>query len=554
MERTDSGAASSKRAADGLALADYYQAGARWLAQHAARLDALNVFPVPDGDTGTNMRLTLEAAVQAMARQPSADAGAAAALAAEAALFGARGNSGVILSQVLAGVAAALRGHVTVQPADAARALDEAVRFAYRAVANPVEGTLLTTLRDVAAAVQATDRSHPSWSVVLDAARRAARESVAHSPDLLPKLREAGVVDAGAEGLAVILDGMGRQASGESLEETGELAMVYPNTVAIHASGHALDEHGYCTNFVVRSDGGELERLRADVQALGTSAVVAAAGRLIKVHIHTERPGLALEAGARYGELTAIEIANMRDQVAERERPEARLLGTADIPATASVPTPSLVAVVPSPELARLFAALGARSVPGGQTMNPSVGDLLAAVTATNAEHVFILPNNRNVILAAQEAARRWNGRATVIPSTTIPQGVAAAVAYLADRDLDENCRAMTAALTTVTTIEVALASRASVMDGKAVCAGQAFAAVDGKLTAVADDAEAAALDAIAQVYRPEHTLLTVYTGQDTPTSKAEALTAAVQARMPDAQIEVVVGGQPHYPYILALE
>lgn len=544
--------ATVERRFDGRQVAAAYQAGASQLTRHAARVDALNVFPVPDGDTGTNMRLTFAAAVTAIEQQPDADAGAVAQVAAEAALLGARGNSGVILSQILAGVAAALRGRATVGTVEIVCAGEEAARFAYRAVSEPVEGTMLTTIKAVAGAVRAAGERGEAPFALLEAATKAAHASVERSPSLLAKLREAGVVDAGAEGLAVILDGMYRAAGGTVMETTLEAEFVRPTAVAMAEGAHSLDESGYCTNFLVRGVTADIEVVRPTIQSLGTSVVVAGTGSLIKVHLHTEHPGLALEAGARLGELTAIEIMNMRDQVATlRAQSPAQPGPPTDQPSPVEA---AVIAVAPSSEIVAIFGGFSAAAILGGQSMNPSVSQLRTAIAAANADHVFVLPNNANIVLTAREAARLSLCEVTVIPTTTVPQGVAAAVAFLADRSVADNAQAMTAAAQTVTTVEVTIAARDTTVAGVTVAAGQAIAIVDGALTASGDDAEQAALHAVRSVFCADHTLITIYYGATVHPAQVALLEQSLAEQLPAAQLEVVAGGQPHYPYILALE
>jgi DAK2 domain fusion protein YloV len=535
---------------DGRQLAAAYRAGAHWLARHAARVDALNVFPVPDGDTGTNMRLTMDAAVMALERQPRSNAGEAAGIAAQAALLGARGNSGVILSQILAGVAAALHNRTTIDAAVVAVAAREAARFAYKAVTAPVEGTMLTVTKEVAAAIEEAVQRNAAAGATLEAAVQSAHRVVARTPDMLPRLRQAGVVDAGAEGLAVILDGVLRFVRGESLEVTVSPAIVRPNAAALTESAHTLDANGYCTNFLVRGVSGDTESARAAILALGSSVVVAVAGDLLKVHVHTEHPGLALEVGARLGELTAIEITNMRDQVAAVQALSATEVGERPgAPDLAAV-----ISVVATPELAAVFAGFGAGAVLGGQTMNPSVGELRAAIEATGARHVFVLPNNANILLTAQEAARLSERPVSVIPSTSVPQGVAAAIAFLTDRTDAENAQAMATAASTVTTVEVTLAARDTTAHGCAVTAGQPIAVVDDVITTTASTVEAAALAAAVLAFCPQHTLLTIYVGVGIAPQQVDWLEQQFRTQLPAVQLEVVTGRQPHYPFILALE
>ncbi|HEV7215506.1 MAG TPA: DAK2 domain-containing protein, partial [Chloroflexota bacterium] len=349
---------------DGQRLAEAYGAGARWLTHHAARINALNVFPVPDGDTGTNMCLTLQAAAGAAEAQRSAATDEVARAAAQAALLGARGNSGVILSQLLAGLAAGLQGRRQIDGDGFGAAAQEAARFAYKAVTAPVEGTILTAAAAVATAVQeAVDQGRPPL-VVLTRAAQAARDAAVRTPELLPILRQAGVVDAGAEGLAIILEGVLRWARGESLDGAELPAFTHLDNAAMAEHMHVLEDNGYCTNFLVRDVQGSAEGLRQAILDLGTSAVVAAAGDLVKVHVHTEHPGLVLEAGARWGELTAIEITNMRDQVAAIQRPptEERASSQPPLPVPDGAAT-GLVAVAPSAELAAVFGGFGVRAI-----------------------------------------------------------------------------------------------------------------------------------------------------------------------------------------------
>jgi len=515
-------------------------------------VDALNVFPVPDGDTGTNMRLTIDAALRALDEHPSSHAGVAANRAAEAALLGARGNSGVILSQLLGGVASALKDAERLDAAGFAAACEEAVRRAYRAVAQPVEGTMLTTSKDVAIAVRAAAARGADLRAALSAAVEAADRSVRRTPELLPTLRDAGVVDAGAEGLAVILRGMLRYVHGDSVDEDEFAATVHPDAAVVAQRAHVLDDHGYCTNFVVRGADLDLDQLRAAILALGNSAVVAGGETLIKVHVHTDHPGQALEAGAQLGELTAIEIANMRDQV-------SALHGDAGqrnqrIQSTAQTSELGLVAVAPSDELAAIFKGFGAVTVRGGQTMNPSVAEIRDAIVSTHAAKVLVLPNNGNVILTATEAGQLAGRPVTILPTSSIPQGVAAAVAYLPERTIEDNAESMQAAARAVTTIEVTTAPRGCTLDGKEIGVGTTIALVDGTLAKVGSGVEEVALAAIDGALQSAHSLITLYAGEDLAPQRAEAIAERLRERFPKVEVEVVIGGQPHYPIVAALE
>lgn len=532
-------------------------ASSHWLEQHRAAIDALNVFPVPDGDTGKNMALTMRAAAEAAEQSPDDSAAAVAAAAAHGALLGARGNSGVILSQLLAGFAAGLRGLQRFDAAQMAAAFDEASRQGYQAVTQAVEGTILTVSRDAAEAARASSRDGGDVIKALEAAARAARDSVARTPELLAVLREAGVVDAGGEGLAVILDGALRFATRQGLDAPRETTPVGPRAVAALSSAHALEDHGYCTNFMVRGSGMDVGRLREELGGLGTSLMVVGDACLIKVHVHTERPGDALNLGAAHGELTGIEIANMRDQVAERERsraPAAEPAAPAQQPGAPEAAPVAVLSVAPSENVARIMESFGGRTLPGGQTMNPSTQEILQAIEATGAESVIVLPNNRNVIMAARQAAALAKRRVVIVPSATFPAGIAAGLAFNPAGSIDENAEAMEAAAAGVRTVELTRAARDSSMAGEAIRRGEVIGLVDDEPASHGESFAQVALAALDGMVTPDRSLVTVYTGAEARPEETEDLARRIEERYPRLSVEVVDAAQPHYPYVLGLE
>jgi fatty acid kinase len=544
---------------DGVQLLDSLKAAARWLAQHAESVNALNVFPVPDGDTGTNMSLTLSGAVQDVAPDESC------AVVAERVKYWAtmrgRGNSGIILSQVLRGMAQALAGHQQMGGPELAAGLAQASTTAYQAVMKPVEGTMLTVIREASEAAAGRDAT---LVMVLEAAVEGARESVRRTPELLKTLRDAGVVDAGGQGLALILEGMLRYVRGESLD----LDATQPQSSAIaFADIHGPDDFGYCTNFVLQGSGLPFEEIRTTLAGMGQSAVIVGDAELIKVHIHMLLPGDALNYAAGFGTLSAIEITNMdlqraalhdRRPTTDDRRPTtddqdaARNTQQGDAEPVAEV---GMVAVAPGAGFAAIFRSLNVDAViGGGQTMNPSTEDLLQAIERLPQRDVIVLPNNSNIVMAARQAAEMSAKRVRVLPTKTLPQGIAAKLSFNYQADLDDNMRAMEAALRQVGTAEITAAVRDATVDGVQVRAGQTIGLLDGDLMTAADDRSQVIDDLLGRMGLDEREIVTIYHGQMTTSAEAEALAKRIQARFPNIEIEVQDGGQPLYDYIISAE
>jgi DAK2 domain fusion protein YloV len=508
------------------------------------RIDDLNVYPVPDGDTGTNLVLTLRAVVEALDASRAPDRATAMRELARAALMGARGNSGVIFSQIVRGAAdvlAGVEGEVTA--ADAARALRAASDAAYRAVRRPVEGTMLSVVRELAEEAELPAHAGETLAGLLRHVVRRGEEAVARTPEQLDVLREAGVVDAGGTGLLEIVRGVAAELAGEPLPERAAPA----EELGVEAVHQELSRYRYCTVFLVEGEGLDAAALEAELERLGDSLLVVGDERAVKVHVHTDDPGAALSLGVRRGAIAGVEIANMHEQTAERTQ---RLLEQgADVPTLET----GVVAVVPGAGNRRLFESYGAtRIVEGGQSMNPSTAELLDAIEATPATEVLVLPNNANVVLTAEQAARLARKPVRVIPSTSVPAGLAALVRYLPTRSGEANERAMREALAQVRTGEVTVASRDADLDGIAVRKGAFLGLAEGRAVASGDSFVDVAAEVVERLLNGGCELLTVLTGAEAP--PVEPLLERVQSRHPDVEVDVQEGGQPHYPLLLSAE
>ena len=539
-------------------LRQAFSAATRCLERFRDTINALNVFPVPDGDTGTNMLLTMRSAMEKFTQAPSLTAGEAADRLAEGAFWGARGNSGVILSQFFKGFAEVLHGREVCGGADLAQSFTRASEAAYAAVGRPVEGTMLTVIRDFALATQEKwaggEENAPLdlW----EAAFLEAQQALYRTPSQLAVLRDAGVVDAGGMGMMVIMGGALCHLAGEpesKVEQAVEAAQVSPDrTVAAQIDRDYLDstqevQWGYCIQFILHGEALSLEGVRKHYTAITNSAVVVGDQRLVRVHIHSDDPGPALSYGASMGQLSHIEIQNMNHQnlgfIAEHGSPRS------------TAATVGVVAVTPGDGLALLFREAGCAGViSGGQTMNPSVQALLEAVDTAGARDVIILPNNKNVVAAAEQASAAANGQLHVVPSQTVPQGVAAVLCFNPEESLDHNLEAMRQALDTVVSIEVTRAVRPSNLNGVPVAAGQYIGLLEGELASTGDSPEAALNSVLAQVGLSPEAVVTVYWGADASHPAVEELGRCLEVETPGIQVDLIYGGQPHYHYLASIE
>ncbi len=513
------------------------------LEAHRQRIDDLNVYPVPDGDTGTNLTLTLRSVAEALEDAEAEGSAAAAKVISRAALMGARGNSGVIFSQIVRGFVDVLGQSDDLSSKELARAFRGASDAAYRAVKRPVEGTMLTVIREMAEEAEKRENRKLPPPELLAAALRQGEDALARTPEMLDVLADAGVVDAGGAGLVEIVRGIALAAAGEPLPEA-EIAGEALGFDAIHQE---LSEYRYCTVFVVEGEKLDQEDLETTLEAMGDSLLVVGDESALKVHLHTDDPGAALSAAIAIGAVEGVEIANMHHQTVTRE---ARLGG-----GNGSVPTleTGLVAVCPGRGNRRLFESLGAtRVIEGGQTMNPSTADIVAAIEATPADDVIVLPNNGNVILTAEQAAELTAKRVRVVPSGSVQAGLAAMLRYISTNDADTNEREMREALASVATGEVTVASRDAELDGIEIKRGAFLGLVEGVAVVAADDVETAALEVVERVLAGDRGWLGILTGEDAP--PLEGLLEAVARTHPGVDVEVHEGGQPHYPLLVVAE
>lgn len=547
-------------------LAQAWTAGFRCLERYRDTLNALNVYPVPDGDTGTNMLLTMKAGIDRVAQVEDGGVAAVAAGLADGAFWEARGNSGVILSQFFKGLAQGLADKEVCAAADLTAALRAASDAAYRSVGNPVEGTMLTVIRCAAEALESAAEKRAAADCVAhwQTALAAARIALDNTPELLPRLKEAGVVDAGGMGIVVILGGAYAYLTGPEGEQwdlglpTAAAGPVDPSQRTAAIESDFLDaatesEWGYCTQFLIQGDGLDLEKVRADLAETAESLVIVGDDRVIRVHIHIGDPGAALSYGVALGELSQIKIDNMNLQNQDwAAGHQAAQSGNSAPPSGLA-----LVAVAPGEGLAQLFRDAGcAAVVSGGQTMNPSVAQLVNAAAAAGGREVILLPNNKNVAITAVQAAERENDaqQLYVIPTRTVAQGVAAALAFNNQLPAAANRQAMSAAVASVVSIEVTRAVRATTLDGVAVAEGDYMGLVEGDLAVVRDSPEAALLSALEGVSLSEDHIVTLYQGIDAAAEAAAAAARSIEEKTPGIQVDLVYGGQPHYPYFAAVE
>ena len=527
--------------------------------------NALNVFPVPDGDTGTNMLLTLRAGLDRMNQDVHAEAACDVAESiATGAFWGARGNSGVILSQLLRGFADGIVGSAVIESADAVAAFRSATDSAYGAVSDPREGTMLSVIRGASdAAIVANDAGEQDVIALWQKAYDGAVAALAYTPEQLPVLKDAGVVDSGGLGVVAIIGGALKHLRGEDgtpvdlgLRSVGGL--IDPNhtaSVTIDADfldAHEGEEFGYCTQFVIHGQGLSVETLRAGLGAIAQSTVIVGGGDAVRIHVHTEDPGSALTYGVGFGDLDEVKIDNMSLQnrdwtVGHRQR---------STPAEIR-PGLSVIAVASGKGLADLFQDAGcAAIVPGGQTLNPSASELIEAAMASGTEDVIVLPNNGNVVLTANQAAAGDVGpiRLHVVATRSMPQGTAAMLGFNSALSLEANLATMEISRAAVETLEVTQAVRDSIVDGQEVSQGQFMCILDGALVALAADAETALLAGMPESGITEDSIVTIYRGEGSDAGKCSELQSALEAKYDGVQVDIFDGGQPHYPYLASVE
>ncbi len=542
---------SSLETLDGEALQGMFTAAAAALEAKAEAINALNVFPVPDGDTGTNMLLTMRAALEESGRSPGATASQTAAAMARGSLMGARGNSGVILSQILRGISKSVQGKDRLGGSDIVQALQEASTQAYKVVTEPVEGTILTVIREVAAAAQGLNRPSSLTPVaVLEIAASAARAAVIRTPFQLAVLRENGVVDAGGEGLAIILEGSlrflrggaGPEADGQRPRGIG----VTRRPEVEHAAEEAHAAYGFCTEVLVQECCVGTDQLRDRLQSFGKSVLVAGDDALAKVHLHTFDTEEALAYLRSIGTVVHVKIDDIDEQH----------LGFTTRTTMVPQGEVGVVAVVAGDGLADLFRSLGAAAiVPGGQTMNPSVQDLLDAAQRLATGTVILLPNNANVIGTARQVQALGDGHEVhVVPTEDLPQGVAAMMAFNYEQDAEANQAALDRARLSVRTGAVTRAARNARIHGRKVAHGQFIGLAGGELAVTARDLDTTVGRLLARLEVTGDDAVTLYFGADVSQAQAEDTARRIRRQFPGVDVELFDGGQPHYHYLVSIE
>ena len=540
-------------------LVSWFAHAAKLLEENVRVVNELNVFPVPDGDTGTNMFLTLRETVRAAASVAGAEAGEVAAAMFKGALSEARGNSGMILSQLFKGIAIGSRGRGEFGMEELASMLETARGYAYQSVGEPVEGTMLTVMTHVAESARAHADRGDTLEDTFDSICAAAASSVAQTPSLLPILREAGVVDAGGHGLSIILEGVRRCLRGE----VDDLGLVEPPPFAALSPGsgsvseeflRSTDEelYGYCTQFLLKGEDLRESEVRRSISEMALSTVVIGDETSVKVHVHAQDPGPIISYAASLGTLSQVTLESMDEQ--HREYTSERR-GAATLPAPAASSHVGVVAVAWGDGLESVFLELGvSRTLQAGDTMNPSVREILEAVEGVDAEQVVLLPNNRNIIAAARQAIELCSRPLRVVQTSTIPEGVAAMFAFNPEMTVEDNVSAMEQAIPAIRTGEICRTMRSVELNGVRVQEGQIIGLMGRELRAAGDEPGEVLISLLRQEDLAEGDLVTLYWGEPLAQEDAESTTDLVQAELPGVEVELVRGGQPHYHYIVSVE
>jgi len=540
---------------DGQALKHLVEAGLTWLKTNQQTVNSLNVFPVPDGDTGTNMTLTMISAWNEVKNSGEKHAGKMAGLVAQGALMGARGNSGVILSQLWRGFARALQESELIDAPIMVKALAEARDTAYKGVVKPVEGTILTVAKDLAAAAEAAQKETQDPIAILERCVPAADESVNHTPDLLPVLKQAGVVDSGGKGLFFILEGMLRHIQGQPLDTP--ITTVQPLSSLNFDNAMEGVEEGQDYEVVVDffpNDQFELQKFYSKLEEMGTSIQVGEGEGMYRMHIHLplEKRYEPIDYIMSIGTITKVAMENL---VAQMDEINAKSKGSKLELAKVEPNQVAVVVVSPGPGLSRIFASLGvAAIVDGGQTMNPSTQEILAAFENLPTDNVIILPNNKNILMASNQAKEVTVKNVAVVQSKSVPQGLAAMLVHTPDGELQAVAEKMTKALATVKTGEITIATRSVEIDGVNVKEGQVIALLDGKLVTSAKSVEESVLNLLKTAKAEELELITLIYGEDVSRGEADRIVDIVREKYPTLEIEVQDGGQPHYRFIISIE
>ncbi|HFV1573033.1 TPA: DAK2 domain-containing protein [Streptococcus pyogenes] len=541
------------------------QAAATRLGKQAEYVNSLNVFPVPDGDTGTNMSMTMDNGAKEVADKPASTVGEVGQMLSKGLLMGARGNSGVITSQLFRGFGQSIKGKDELTGKDLAQAFQVGVEVAYKAVMKPVEGTILTVSRGAAtAALKKADLTDDAVEV-MQAALDGAKGALAKTPDLLPVLKEVGVVDSGGQGLVFIYEGFLSALNGDYVTSADFKATPANMSEMINAEhhksvvGHVATEditYGYCTEIMVALKQGptyvkefNYDEFQGYLSGLGDSLLVVNDDEMVKVHVHTEDPGLVMQEGLKYGSLIKIKVDNMRNQH------EAQVQKTDVEKTKAEVKDFGLIAVVAGEGLSEIFKAQGVDYViSGGQTMNPSTEDIVKAIEAVNAKQVIILPNNKNIFMAAQSAAEVVDIPAAVVATRTVPQGFTSLLAFDPSKSLEDNVADMSTSLSDVVSGSVTLAVRDTTIDGLEIHENDFLGMVDGKIIVSNPDMEATLKAAFEKMIDEDSEIVTIFVGEEGDQDLAEELAGYLGETYEDVEVEIHQGDQPVYPYLMSVE
>lgn len=542
---------------DGQLLKEMLLSGAYELDNNKAMVNSLNVFPVPDGDTGTNMSATMASAASEINQVKNISLQSIGDALAMGSLMGARGNSGVILSQLLRGFSKQLKGKDSINTEDFAVALKEGVSTAYRAVMKPTEGTILTVARESAENAEIIAKEETDVHIFLKRVIAAAEDTLSRTPDMLPVLKQAGVVDAGGKGLAIIYDGMlKRLESGvmtEKKEQPAAKEEVSPKTSYDNIDTSDI-KFGYCTEFFIKTNNGDPDKFRDTIKTYGDSIAVVGMDTLIKVHIHTNNPGTVLNEAMKFGELSRIKIDNMREQhrslsdgaVQEEPRQESE---------NAQEKEYGLITVAMGEGISDIFNDLGVDTIiEGGQTMNPSTQDILDAVEKVNAKNIIILPNNGNIVMAAQQARDISKKNVYVVPTKSIPQGITAVISLNPELTPDENLEEMNSAIKNVKTGQVTYAVRDTVVNDVEIKEGNIIGMYNGKLVKSGPELDAVTRELLEEMMDEDSELVTILYGKDASEDSAQELADYLEEKYPDCEVSINYGGQPLYYYILSVE
>ncbi|MGE7913953.1 DAK2 domain-containing protein [Lysinibacillus xylanilyticus] len=545
---------------DGIKFAEMVQMGAHHLFQNANYVDSLNVFPVPDGDTGTNMNLSMTSGAKETEQFASEHIGKTAQALSKGLLMGARGNSGVILSQLFRGFGKAIEKEATIDAKGFAGAFQAGVDTAYKAVMKPVEGTILTVAREAAKKGVEVAETENDIITVMEAFTAEAQASLERTPELLPVLKEVGVVDSGGQGLLFVYEGFLASLKGEPLPQKNEATLDDLINAEHHRAQDFMNtadiEFGYCTEIMVRLEKGKEpfseEQFRNELNPLGDSLLVISDEEIAKVHIHSEQPGAVLAMGQKYGSLIKIKVDNMREQ-------HSAIVGEDH-----KVPSPAkkvekhpyaIVTIAMGEGVADLLRSIGASYViEGGQTMNPSTEDIVKAVQEIGAEKVLILPNNKNIVMAAEQAVELLDIEAAVVPTKTIPQGMAAILSFNPEAAVEMNQATMTEAFANVKTGQVTYAVRDTSIDGVEIHKDDFMALAEGKIVLSTPALKDAAEKVITDLVDEDAEIVTVIYGEDTTEENASALVEFIEEHYPDVEVELFNGKQGLYPYIISVE